>query len=829
MHSVLSEIRDEATADELVGRIGAARKRARTAVDRRALDLLEVLVERRAAALQNQPGPHVGKALAALERAFKHEWSQGEPRLMADFLAGLSRISRPPLSKEQLRQLQVLHDKAARGTPDRLHVGHRYAATLRGYNRTADAIDLLEAALQEFQDANDGVLPVSANDAVASLVTFLQDAGHFARGEKYLFAQLRHPVHQQQRVWLTERLYHLYHYALQNGGGVSLGSGRTLYQATGRKIQGDLANADDSHRHQLIELLCRVYRTAHEKKLPGVVADLKAFAFKAAPPLFKWQTNHYDQLVGSVAHTLHDLAGPRDGIAFLLNQIETEPRWLRYNNQDGWVRHSSTLAVWRKEANVLGELEGRLLQVVLTELRRDLETRESRNRILYAKNAYSDHSLYWKEKEADFAQTAEEVLAKRNQSGASVQYVAEYIFWGLGHTKRAIDVLFVAHKQQLLEEAGQAQLVDYLHRESRFGESIALLRPLVERRAENLQYRVLLLHAYFRTGKNAELLALLKATDAFFHQKARWTESAMASLARSCLENELFEQSVAYYKELIPLHERTQPRRGIGNGTLSGYYADLANAYAGLRKTPEAVEAAGGAIVAWGPQHANRAHALETLKQVLVRSPDLDAFVAHFDKQKQDSAVVRKALGQAYHAKKEHAKAIRELQLAAELQPNDAEIHQLLISCLDHVGDKQGAVRQLLRAVQLSRRDVKLYQELGRRYETSGRPREAERAYTSIVEVLPTESESHALLAEVREKQDRWPDAVAHWEQVARIRALEPTGLLKLAAAQIHQKQWDRAEETLRRLDTRTWPARFGDVPYQVRTLLGQIAKGRQR
>src|SRR5262249_18377105 len=149
------------------------------------------------------------------------------------------------------------------GSPDRLHVGHRYAATLRGYDRTADAIDLLEAALQEFQDANDGVLPVSANDAVGSLVTFLQGAGHFPRGEKYLLAQLRHPAHQQQRIWLTERLYHLYHDALQQGGGVSLGSGRALYQALDRKIQGDLANADDSHRHQLIDLLCRVYRTAH--------------------------------------------------------------------------------------------------------------------------------------------------------------------------------------------------------------------------------------------------------------------------------------------------------------------------------------------------------------------------------------------------------------------------------------------------------------------------------------------------------------------------------------------------------------------------------------
>ena len=58
------------------------------------------------------------------------------------------------------------------------------------------------------------------------------------------------------------------------------------------------------------------------------------------------------------------------------------------------------------------------------------------------------------------------------------------------------------------------------------------------------------------------------------------------------------------------------------------------------------------------------------------------------------------------------------------------------------------------------------------------RPRDAERAYTSIVEMQASESESHALLAEIRQKQNRWPEAIEQWEQVARIRSLEPTGLL---------------------------------------------------
>src|SRR5262249_39922302 len=198
--------------------------------------------------------------------------------------------------------------------------------------------------------------------------------------------------------------------------------------------------------------LCRVYRTAHEKKIPEAVADLKAFAFNAAPALLRRETSYYDSLVGTIAHTLRDLSGPRDGIAFFLNQIEAEPRWLRYNNQDGWARHAATLPGCRTDAKDLGDLEGRFLKVVLAELRRDLETRVARNRVVYSQRIQG----YWKEKEADFARTAEDVLAQRNQSGASVAYIAEYLFRGIEHRGRAIEVLFIAHKRRLLDEAGQA-------------------------------------------------------------------------------------------------------------------------------------------------------------------------------------------------------------------------------------------------------------------------------------------------------------------------------------------------------------------------------------
>ena len=85
------------------------------------------------------------------------------------------------------------------------------------------------------------------------------------------------------------------------------------------------------------------------------------------------------------------------------------------------------------------------------------------------------------------------------------------------------------------------------------------------------------------------------------------------------------------------------------------------------------------------------------------------------------------------------------------------------------------------------------------------------------------------MLAEIRQGQNRWAEAVVQWEQVARIRALEPTGLLGLAAAQVHEKQWTDVEATIKKLRAVTWPARFGDVGNRIRELDRKLDAGRPK
>jgi tetratricopeptide (TPR) repeat protein len=303
-------------------------------------------------------------------------------------------------------------------------------------------------------------------------------------------------------------------------------------------------------------------------------------------------------------------------------------------------------------------------------------------------------------------------------------------------------------------------------------------------------------------------------------------------LAKECLDVELYEQAVKYYKELIPLYQRTTPNRGIGDGKLSEYYQELASAYSGLGKTFDAVDAACGAIVSWGASYRERASAIDRLKNVIGSEAKLDDLVAQLDRQAQergmDNPIVRKAVGEAYQEKGDRAKAIVQLRLACEMQPDDKEIHEHLIACFDVEEDKEGAIRQILELLQLTPRDIELYADLGMRYEELGRPKDTERARTSIVAVLPAESESHAMLARIRQGQDRWPEAEVQWEQVARIRALEPTGLLELGDAQAHLGQWDQLAQTIGKLRAKTWPPRFSDVGQQIGGLQRQLDAGRK-
>jgi tetratricopeptide (TPR) repeat protein len=705
-----------------------------------------------------------------------------------------------------------------------------WARALWNYNRRQPAMDLLQSEVDRYPTAKNDK-PLSEQQVFHDFVSYLEQAGQYTEAVKRLEHERQLVERSQSRRNLEARVLEVHLSALRNSAQVGDLKGAALYRAVQSRILGQLPSGDAPFDYRLITLASSLYDAAHNQHIGGVRGDANTFAFKIVPPLLKSQVQQYENIINDVCERVRQVCGPADGIAFLIDRYERRPEWLKLR-QNFWNTHKSRLNDWRREAQEKKTfdqaLSDRLLKVALDYLRNELLVRRTYSWTMVSMGYPGE---FWSEREGDFLRFTEEIYAQHKNSGTIVCNVADYLSEGLHRYDRAIEVLQAAYNDHLLDENAQWKLVNYLHGRDRCGESIVVLQGLVEAHPDNLEYRKLLVYSYFRTNRKAEMLGLLKQSDEYFHEKDRWGEAPMAMLAGSCLQVQQYEQSLVYYKELIPLHERTAPNRGIGDGTLSGYYGGESQAFAGLKRMPEAIEAASAAVISWGNNLRNRSQALDGLRGVIRSCDKLDEYIASLDAQTEktghDNAYVRKALGQVLNERGQFDKAIVQLRIAHELQPNDGEIYDALITCFDRKNDPQGAIRELLAKAQFTRRDIGLFKNLGERLAKLHEAGESERAYTSIVEVLASEAESHTMLAEVRESQNRWAEAIDQWRQVIRLRTLEPTGLLRLAAAQIHESQWDEGTETVKQLRAKAWPQRFDNTESQIQQLERLLQQGK--
>ncbi len=829
--SVLSELREEAAADKVIEHIRELRAEKPASndpalshqkpADLRALDLLEAMIERRSSEVLNQPGPHVTAAVAALKRAFDREWASGEQRQMADLLASLGNITQRDLANEQIRQLNALLDAHKPGTEDRIFIAMSLAQCLVHRGELNNAIAVAEAALRDFPGET---WPAQLNGPFAKYIDFLGQAKRFAAAETIIKRHIAKPENEGQASWMKSQLTSLYMRAFSNGGSVSLGEGVKLLKNIVTYLVTESRNTEQHARYTHINELLQCFRTARDQKLEFRELFV-TFAFTQLPELLANQTDYYETIISQTTDTLRELVSPREAFHFLLVRMENYPRRLRYHWNNPWQQHGYRLAELRTQAGNLGELEPRLLKLVLAELRRELEQRDQYNVYIYRRHS----GYFWAEKTADFARVAEEVAAANKTSGRMIAHVAGYLWHGLDNPTRAIELLFVAHRQGVLHQQGIELLVEALHHTKRYGESIALLEPLIDSTPDHLRYRTDLMIAYYETQRGEQLNQLLKQTDEHFRKGRRWNENVAASLGHACIRTRLDATAVGYLLEAIALYQRHQNPADGQYDTLSSYYRDLASAYVRSGKTVEAVDAASSAIVLWGSAHTHRTHALESLKQVLREAKDRTAYVKWLDeevlKDGRDRPLIRKYLGRVYFEENKFDASVAQLKIAAELSPEDREVQQWLLECLDKLDQKDAAIAQVINMLKYNRRDLALYKQLAERLAAD--PSRAERAATSMIENLPTETESHAALAELRQQQDRWEDAASHWRRVAELRSLEPTGLLQLAGAQLHLKQWDAADNTLQKLEATKWPGRFTDVSGRIDNLRAQLRGGR--
>jgi tetratricopeptide (TPR) repeat protein len=345
----------------------------------------------------------------------------------------------------------------------------------------------------------------------------------------------------------------------------------------------------------------------------------------------------------------------------------------------------------------------------------------------------------------------------------------------------------------------------------------------------DVQSWAMLLRAHWHLEHAAELRASLEQAEESLRAAGAWGVHAIEVLALTAGECGLAEESAELIDGAIALHTRSAPNRGIGDGVLSRFYEIKARALAGLGRTDEAVDAAAGAVVAWGPRQDQRRESLAVLESVLAGAQDLPDYVARFEAEVQSSGlenpIVRKALAAALSGRGDHQGAAAQLEQALLQEPNDLESRAALVAAYRSLGRDDLVARSLLAHARAAGHELALYEQLGDHLQATDYQALAERAYTNLVELSAHESEGHAALAAVRERQGAFDQALVHWSHVVRVRTQEPTGYLGRARALIGLERYDEARAELDLLRGREWPEHFSNVRGEVETLERQLSR----
>ncbi len=832
LRPLTDSLQEEATLDRLRAAIEGLRARdGTTAVDRRALWLLELLASKGAAAQGQGAEPHLEAATRALREAFalaaqrETTWAPGEPVLYSGLLADLGALP-GALGEEQLRQLEALVD-LGRDADDRVVLAAHLAAARWAHGQHDAALRALSGALDAARVQ--GRLAPRHHAWLGALAGYLQEAGRFVDAEALFERELAagHPGGPARALRLG--LHEVRRAALASGAETKLGRGAALYAGARDALLADLgARTTEAHAIQLVGALAGLWQVGAQQRVPGVGDDVTRFAFGELPHVVRaYQGRQTAQLVRSVVDALARYVSPVVALDCLVQQAEAEPRWLRLQHGDSWSQHG-----WRfgqlleaAKGQLPEPLAARLLELVKRELRRDLLLERHGPAICWARRS----SQFWAAHADAFAQVAREVLIERREVEVTVGHAARYLHDALERTDEGIAALADAERRGVLGWSSRLLLVAWLQQAERFADSLPLVERLVAERPAELQARCLLALALFRTEQPERLTRALADAEAYLRETNAWREPAAATLGALCVQVKRPQDAARLLDEAIALHTRSRPDRGVGGGTLSRYYEQLSQARLQLGDTAGAVDAACGAVVAWGRSTHQRQQALATLAAVLQAAPDLDAFVEGLDDEVArtglENPTLRRALGQVYRELKRPEVALVQLRRALDAQPNDLEVQRALVEVLDQLQRPAEAADQLQALALAAGHDVTLYVELGRRRAKLGQPGEAERAWTNAVELVPEEAEGHAALAQVREEQRRFADAAERWRQVVRVRTDEPAGWLGLARALLADGRKDEAAQVARDVLGRAWDERFGDVHDEARRLLDSAAR----
>ena len=803
--ALTSLIYDEASTDAVIEALQVARTAAGdNQTDLRSLDLLELAVARRAAELADQPDPWIGRARAALQRACTKDWEERERELMAQFLFSLGKIDAEALATEQRKQLHALYKEAEPDTTASLRTGLVFAQTLGEYSMYQAEADLLEPHVTAEAPQDGELLRITA---AFQMVEALEVLGQFARAEKVID---REAIRGHSYDWQVRR-HENWLGALEEGATVSAGSGRELYAALRDALQDETFKLPFDGREDLADLLFEAFIVAKEKKFKTVKSDVVNFLdemFSGAKP---HNSELYAETIVDLSEGLPELIGDRATLTFLLDRADDEPAWMRLSGEGIWELTGDEMSELRKGLFFGGEATERMLALAS----RDIAKTIAQGEVPDAEAFDHESDFFWKSKRAHFADIAEKVARQHLDNPEVVEAAGDFLFEYLGLDKRGLALALDAIEAGTFDDDYDTEIeLEFAEELVEFGEAsaaIALTENYLEKHTDSNRALLMLMEAKFAAGERDELPDLLARANATLGEKpGAWEHS---KIARTCLKCELYADALKGFEAALAQRHEEHGEVLLDNQKAAADYTGLAKAHAALGNTRAAVEAISGAIVSGSHQQRLRHGYIDTLTKILADAPDLENFAAEFDqaaaRSTTENPILRKAIASALMSRDKFEPAIHHLRSAIEYQPNNPTLRTELIAALDRSEHPELAAIAQLELASLDRKHPHGYRDLAKRYVLLGNPNKAERARDSIVEVNPSEAKNHRLLAEVRQEQDRWDAAIAHWQKATELHTTDPVSLLGLTRANLHERHWDAAEQSLERLKTTKWPERF--------------------
>ncbi|MCA8969457.1 MAG: hypothetical protein KDC95_06725 [Planctomycetes bacterium] len=821
MSSLLGEVHEEATCDRIDEEIARRLETEKAPLDSRGLRLLRVLVRGRAAAVRNQPGPHEKIALAALRASFDVDaFADGEDLQRATFLQSAT-LTGASVLEERLRQLETMFSRAPEGTHRQLMLAVSWFGALSTID-PEKARDMLAAALDSNVAAARGQLPTASRGALAMLLGSWNTAHRFAKAEQLTMRLLSDADSEDSRSYLERRLADTRIAAVRHGGTVSIGTGRVLHDTLARMLESELASTKLRAFAAILQDRWSLAEAGYAAKIDGAAQSFIVFANDKLPPLVRRTPDlaNYQQ----IGQTIANISGSRDALAFAIARHEDQPRFWRRLGRDVWTKTGYRIAQWNHTSQPLGALEAPLLRLVTFELEDDLTNLSSGATWIWWKG----RTYFWSARRRDFERVASKVLELHGDSPARVAHVTNYLWSGLESYDAAIEGLLAAESRDIIREDELRTLAQWCidPHGNRPRETLRIVDKLLAEDPLRLDDRLLRIRALYKVDRKDDARTETLATEKLFRDAKRLDESSLAALAEAAGAGGAHDLSARFWREAIALREKAHGGTPGPDDQLSYYHRNLAEQCIELQEWKDAFLACRSAIVAAGKNQVRDREAISALDRLL-RFGKAGAIIAMHDAEVehtgQDAPVLRKAFGRFLLTQRDFEAAAKQLTLAIELQSNDVESWNLLITAYDQAHEPALALEAFGKSLDAVPFDVNRAAEYATRVERSRDFELAQRAWTNLVERRPDEADPHTKLATRFERQLDWDRAIQQWQRVIDIRTDEPMGWFGLADAKLRAGRPDGARETLQAMMEKLWDSRFGDVKADVLRRLTQI------